>query len=586
MELASIFCMIVLLLLESHTCSVACTMHTLSRNFARGSSCTDNLTHLDLIPLSLLQRGSEKQMRFKPAGWFGGFSESESTFDRDVVGDRSENPESSAEWQNGLEIHSQKGFAARWFHESASGGKDAAWQTHFPAVTDSEYRDSLAPPWQRTTRGHWQQRFKAPAPLDETDHPMSKGVSWFDSSVDQFDAYGRQRAPQDSVELLRDSLQPFEVNTTLRCKEPGCTANSTLQVSRIESLARCHLSFWVYPTDFDDEHSREEVEWVTVNGLLANMHCDPMARGCRRGLNEASPAQRFTCLQGYDVTELLKKANGTLMVAAKISKMVDECEIEGNLLSGGADLQCLMQKPTTTSTTTTLIEVVPEVPVATSGSSVLRCRKPGCTARAVVFLNNASIDNTTTCYLTVQVRPTDFDKIESKEEVEWIKADDKEIQKSCKPNGSPCRINPNATNYGQVAPFECISNLDVTNASRDGRVIITAKISDMVDECDYNGFLLYGKATVRCTPPQISTTTMVPENTVNTTSAAKSTAEVAATTTASTVAAPASTAHTATTTVASTGTAQGTIGSHTDTTATEAPAHESPVHHHATHEPR
>lgn len=485
-----------------------------------GNSCSDAL------PLSLLQRGSEKkETRFRPAGWFGGFSQSESNFNQDVAGDLSEDPESLAEWQNGLEIHTQKGFAARWFHESASGGKDAAWQTHFPAVTDSDYANSLAPPWQRNTRGRWQQRYKAPSPLDETDHPMSKGVSWFDSNIGQVDAYGRQRAPQDPVDVMSYSLQSFSSNTTLRCKEPGCTANATINVSGVDTIARCRLSVWIHPTDFDDEHSREEVEWVTLNGVLANMHCDPMARGCARGVNEVAPQQQFTCLQSYDVTELLKKSNGMVQVAAKISKMVDECAIDGNLLSGGVDLACLRHKPTTT-TTTTIVKLVQDQPVATSGSSILRCRKPGCTARAVVFLNNASLDNMTKCYLTVSVRPTDFDKLESEEEVQWIKADEQEVQKSCKPKGSPCRLSPNATNYGSVAPFECISNLDVTNASRDGQVVVTAKISDMVDECDYNGFLLYGNVTVRCTPPQ--TTNM----TGNTTTAAAPVANSTATTTA------------------------------------------------------
>jgi hypothetical protein len=471
--------------------------------------------------VSLLQKGSgyqEKQVRLKPSGWFGGFSESESTFDRDAPGDNSDNPESPAEWQNGLEIHTQKGFAARWFHESASGGMSAAWQTHFPAVTDSEYRDSLAPPWQRNTRGHWQQRYKPPSALDEADHPMAKKVAWFDSVIDQVDAYGRQRAPQDLIDVMRDQLRPFELNATLQCKEPGCTANSTLNASDygVDRLARCTLSVWIHPTDFDDEHSREEVEWVTLNGVLANMHCDPMARGCARGINEVVPQQRFTCLQQYDVTDLLKASNGTLLVAAKISKNVDECAIEGNLLSGGADLACLVHPPTTTTTTTT----PPTQALAASGSAILRCRKPGCTARAVVFLNNASIDNTTKCYLSVHVRPTDFDKIESEEEVEWIKADDVEVKKSCKPQGSPCRVRANMTNYGPVAPFECISKIDVTNASRDGQVVVTAKISDMVDECDYNGFLLYGNVTVRCSPPQITPTTATPGTTAAPASAA------------------------------------------------------------------
>merc|ERR1719316_556386 len=100
MRLAYIFRVGLSLLLQSLPSS---TIHVASPQCG-GNSCSDAL------PLSLLQRGSEKkETRFRPAGWFGGFSQSESNFNQDVAGDLSEDPESLAEWQNGLEIHTQKG---------------------------------------------------------------------------------------------------------------------------------------------------------------------------------------------------------------------------------------------------------------------------------------------------------------------------------------------------------------------------------------------------------------------------------------------------------------------------------------------
>lgn len=132
------------------------------------------------------------------------------------------------------------------------------------------------------------------------------------------------------------------------------------------------------------------------------------------------------------------------------------------------------------------------------GRAVLKCVEPGCIATAKVFLNKDTVVNST-CTLKVNVNQTDYDQdYATDEQVEWIMADNTTVKKNCTPGKNPCTKQDAAREV--LPPFPCVEDQDVTEAARDGEVMVRAKISQMVDECDYNGFLFYGIAEVVCVP--------------------------------------------------------------------------------------
>jgi hypothetical protein len=423
-----------------------------------------------------------------PVGWFGAFSEGESTFTSDAQDSQEDFPDSELHremvFEPGfrMDYRTPDALSPSWFHESPSGGPNQVWQTHYPSLEDVANRGET-PPWRKTVRGKWQQQYQPPG----SQITQAKAASWFDESVDQYDAYGRVREPR--LRSGRRYLEAHEmvVNGALKCADPGCTASTLVRVHGPGGNARCSLSLWLHPTDFDDDHSKEELEWVKVNGAIVHAHCDPMAKSCGNGSIPATT--RYQCMDHVHISHLLRHSDGLIAIEAKISKMVDECPIEGALLNAGIQLDCMVEDPPPT---------VPPPPTpkppGCEDTVPLRCDTPGCTASTAVRLDPAKFPNGT-CTLSVSFFQTDFDADHgSEEQVDAIWADHDLVMVSCKPGGNPCK-QANVTEW-----IACIGAYDVTKQAKDGLVIVTAKISGKVDECGHNGFLLDAQVTVQCKP--------------------------------------------------------------------------------------
>jgi len=447
--------------------------------------------------------------RWQPAEWFGGFHEGESTYDQDAVEQESALPEPAAEPTSGSppwipDVLQASGMSSEWFDESKSGGSNQAWQTHFPAVEDvlsANPLGSMLSPWERQTGGAWRQAFKteqaAMRALDDSD---KKEAQWFDASVSHYDPFGRVREPSTHSGRRYLDWELRSRNVSFACGPPGCTANATLDVydPATEQARHCRLHVGLHATDYDDEFSREFLEFFMVNGIIVNTMCDPMAKECN---NSIPAAQRplYPCLENYPLHTILRPDNGIMNVSGKISPMVDECPVDGNMLSGIATATCFVRpKP---STPAPLLAVTPAPSeLGENGTSPLQCTTPGCVANATVLLHPDLIVNKT-CLLTVRIFQTDFDgEHGSLEEVEWVNVSKENVALNRKPGRNPCKEHAAGTlaEDDNVEPFILVDARDVTDDAMDGAVSVTAKISDMVDECGSDGFLLNGEAEVDC----------------------------------------------------------------------------------------
>lgn len=419
-----------------------------------------------------------------PVGWFGAFSEGESTFNSDAQDTQEDFPERDTSWEPGfrMDYRTPDGLNPSWFHESPSGGPDAVWQTHYPSL-DAVANRGETPPWRQTIRGKWQQSYKPPG----SQVSKAKAATWFDTSVEQYDAFGRVREPKDRSGRRYAVEHQVRINGSLACAEPGCVASTLVRVHGPGGRARCSLSLWLHPTDYDDEHSREELEWVKINGEIVHAHCDPMAKSCGNGSVPAT--QRYQCMDDVHISHLLRSRSGLIAIEAKNSAMVDECPVQGALLSGGIELNCWVADPPPT-----LPPPPTPKPLGCQDTVPLRCETPGCTASTAVHLDPNKFPNGT-CTLSVSFFQTDFDADHgSEEQVDAIWADSELVMLSCKPGGNPCK-QQNVTEW-----IACVGAYDVTKQAVDGLVVVTAKISNKVDECGHNGFLLDAQVTVQCKP--------------------------------------------------------------------------------------
>mmetsp|Transcript_65831 Transcript_65831/g.183400 ORF Transcript_65831/g.183400 Transcript_65831/m.183400 type:complete len:548 (-) Transcript_65831:201-1844(-) len=460
-----------------------------------------------------------------PAGAFGAFSEGESTFDEDGVDEQPAFPERGVVRDGKIYNFADfpiydpiavSGQPAKWFEESPSGGTEEAWQTFYPAIEDV-HRNGLAqrnPPWRGGgPLGTHQQHVEYKAQDFKNDflRPDAKEAAWFDTSVEQFDAFGRSREPLEMSGRRYLEWELRTVNQTLTCGPAGCVANATLQVFdyETEEHRHCMLNVGLHATDFDDEYSRERVEWISVNGKTVTSTCDPMASGCG---DDRPFAQRplYHCLSDYPVSPTLFSGTGVLHLAGKLSPMVDECPVDGNLLSGVASVTCFVRTipSAPTSAPTVLKEDTAEAELGFNGSALLQCPSPGCEASAVVRLGQQPVNRT--CRLTVTLKQTDFDgDLGSVEEVVFVKVDGDLVKEHLQPGRNPCKesatggpslsvTNGTSAAAAEVPSFVAIDGEDVTATAKDGIIAVAMRISDMVDECGSRGFLLDAVADVAC----------------------------------------------------------------------------------------
>jgi len=225
----------------------------------------------------------------------------------------------------------------------------------------------------------------------------------------------------------------------------------------------------------------------------------------------------------------LIKDDGQLFVEGKLSSMVDEFPRNGNLLDGEATVSCLVRKrpewhppqadlAKINKTMAKFNETLAKMFEDQNFSAWFGCTKPGCAAEATLEVGESMLNRM--CKLTVKISQTDFDdEMGTNEQVEFLKVNGKAIGEPVKPGKNPCK---QAADLGQPPPntsqpqsglsdgvgvsnisddddaYVLADGLDVSEEARTGKITIASKISDAVDECGYQGFLLSGIAIVRC----------------------------------------------------------------------------------------
>jgi hypothetical protein len=108
--------------------------------------------------------------------------------------------------------------------------------------------------------------------------------------------------------------------------------------------------------------------------------------------------------------------------------------------------------------------------------------------------------------MDLSVKQTDYDDaLGVPEQIEFLHVEGMEVADSkLVPGMNPCNLlykGENATIALQ--DFAVLKDKDITSLVKktSGTLRVTAKISDKVDECDYQGSLLYGDISVNCVPP-------------------------------------------------------------------------------------
>jgi hypothetical protein len=444
------------------------------------------------------------------AGFFGSFSEAESTYDSeaDVKMNRRNYPLIPPEHP-----YSDGGVRpSAFFHESQSGGPNQAYQTHYPALRTGIAGRTAggAGGWHQNGNGQWIQDYNSH--VGERELQRHKSAAWFDSGVTQFDGYGRPRMPDPGSVQFMTSWTERSVNTTLTCQASGCRASSMLQAfnPETEEASNCHFSLHLHPTDFDDQYSGERLTFIAVNGVTVNTDCFPMVSGC----NESTQAPLFSCLNQLPLENIID-STGTLTVEAQISDVVDECPYEGNLLSGVPMVTCLVRDRPAAISSTPLGAIAPPLPVApTQGpvsnlevyvTSPLKCLTRGCSAETQLTLNRTAV-NFSQCLLNVKIYQTDFDnEADTFEGLDFLSVDGQNVLYNVTPGGNPCRSTWANGRSMSLAEIETnvLPNFDVTAAAEDGLISVSTRISRYVDECAHDGYLLNGLVEVNCTVMEI-----------------------------------------------------------------------------------
>lgn len=285
--------------------------------------------------------------------FYGAFAEAESTYDVDADGGRAGNLAGIQDgWEPGLSNpYSMKGSVpAEWFHESESGGPEAAWQTHYPTLTDGLAHNGIRlGKWVHTASGQWEQEYKGQAEYDqETKGNMQSGnifdvlkgkkalkPAWFDAAVGQVDGFGRPKQPTLASGKRYVGWEERAVNTTVACSTPGCTAGAMLQAfdPAKEQATHCRMAAHVMPTDF----GQGSVELIEVNGMAVSQQCKPPKQGT--GCDETRTL--YPCLQELDL-ETLMAGSAALNITARISDTVTACPYQGSLLYIVPMVTCLV----------------------------------------------------------------------------------------------------------------------------------------------------------------------------------------------------------------------------------------------------
>jgi hypothetical protein len=465
-------------------------------------------------------RGAAKGGGPHSAGWFGDFNYAESTYTDD--GDYGNREYAAFDVAQGRDPSTMSAYAdgevlgKEFFHESESGGPKGAWQTHFPAdiqsqpnslVPGAEVTHAFAPmkldenPWDYTPAG-WIQEYRDPGHAEITG---KFPASWFDASVAQLDNLGRQSVPRagDARSYVNAGYTERSVNTSITCANPGCSGSSSLQLfdPSKEEGKLCSVSIFVHPTDYDDDWSTEHIEYWKVNGAIAAYQCNPRARGC----NSTAENPLYTCVNSLNVDHLVD-SSGVVVLEGKNSPYVDDCPDNGNLLSAVAMGTCLVRNRIDTTTTTSYWVMDQYGGLdAMQANATLKCAKPGCTAETTLHFIPAIALNGGTCAMSVNLMQTDYD--DAGEGITDFQVEGTNMTSGMVlPGKNPCTETFQGTNVtADDRTFAAVSSFDVTDLVKSthplGTLKVTGKITSYVDECAYDGNLLYAVVSLNCTPP-------------------------------------------------------------------------------------
>lgn len=233
------------------------------------------------------------------------------------------------------------------FAETPSAGSKEAWQTYWPgSASVVTNRIGPQPSWQLSNTEYMEPYLVAGENSDGTGGQSKKAARWFDTSVLRYNGMGQPQLPPsgtgarlEEAQALGDSWVQRAVNTSLLCKEAGCTASSKLTVfdPKKEETQRCRLSIHVHPTDYDNQWGQEFIKLWKVNDHMATAMCLPNALGC----NASAWRPLIPCLQDLSVDHLLAESGGSLSIQGSINKLVDECPYQGYLLNAVAAVTCM-----------------------------------------------------------------------------------------------------------------------------------------------------------------------------------------------------------------------------------------------------
>jgi hypothetical protein len=129
-----------------------------------------------------------------------------------------------------------------------------------------------------------------------------------------------------------------------------------------------------------------------------------------------------------------------------------------------------------------------------SVNTTLTCDKPGCIANSSITAPfDPSTELAKDCQISVFFHPTDFENEFEGERVEYVQINDKPFAARCHPYADGC----NATATRPLLP--CVSSVPLDMVlPENGVLVVSAKISDVVDECPYQGNYLSAVPVVTC----------------------------------------------------------------------------------------
>lgn len=299
---------------------------------------------------------------WNPPSFYDAFASAESTWDYDAADKLRATDSNMHEYVDGYNPDVTNPFdpkeaEPKLFAESESMGPEQALQTYYPVPGRGPAgHNNNAGEWYRESEGQWIEAYDYPAmgvaaqhsdmAFEAGDLPNAirtsgaKAAEWFDSSVNQYDNYGRPKEPYPGNPYLLLGYTQKAVNTSLSCTSAGCTAESQLNAFQDGEIGQnCRLSVYVKPTDFGDDS--KQIEFITVNDQTVALNCT-LAKGVCNTEQANVLTDLQACVSTVDVNHLM--SNGSMIISAKISDAVNDssCAYNGNLLYAVPEVTCMV----------------------------------------------------------------------------------------------------------------------------------------------------------------------------------------------------------------------------------------------------